>query len=891
MRVCWGNLRMAIAVVFEHRHGFVAVWMEGQQRGPPGGRRHAYNVTDENPPERTQSPKKGQVLPNASTKHAHAPVSGAHRPNQSRRLEADEEEELFRIKPPDYLNHPHFMRAVNHFDACSKPRASRSPVATPSLQQKTVAPPIRDVDEESLVPSLISCEEEENGTQLTDMQEKVFAHFASQQLRDHVCTRPAQPFFVGADADPSGTSAAYALYKGPGSFHNSAQLISEVDSMPAHMAGRTRLGPTALCRRAELRGIITALEMLLQLPHRPICAHLCVSSAYVVKAWGVWIPQWEAYGWPGEDVDAATRRRNKRFTRRMQLMSIDSSSSDSYSRKSDSTDNGSPTFRRTNRRLVDEDLLRELAALRTSLADIDARGGPSVYLYQIERKHNPADSLAIHCVLSEAPPLESDVFDESHLPVEYQPVRVISPPRLPAQDYARKSASPMPDDVFVNSPLSQKLGKRSPKTPTLNRATSPNLRAVSPLIGASPSRTMYTSPKLANPPSHGSPVLSVKQSSDAISAQTNSQSYLLHPSPASHSISSSQSPSIPLQAPSPHVRPESPPPSERVSLSPSDVEVYHNHFELSDHPQLEPRGKKLTADALREHDRKTGFHIPLWRRGRKAGSSVKSESVHSFMQRITPKALKKNKSQTSSPVSHFSTPRPALRTSASQPALRKAAEESKLVRHTNKVSPPVLKFEAEPAAAQNIRKQMEEVAQLEERLARQEVELERRRLILEKKSPVLRAPAHKATVFNNTKSDDEEDLGDYINETEDNDWLWESNFRRAPRIKERPITQEQKPKASSSGIPHEEHSVSTSPRARHASPILRPRVSKWQMLEEVRERNALPHAPKKDALGLYVDGDGFGSAAALSKSSPYFRSLRRKHFQYPLSDSEDSSYF
>ena len=321
-------------------------------------------------------------------------------------------------------------------------------------------------------------------------------------------------------------------------------------------------------------------------------------------------------------------------------------------------------------------------------------------------------------------------------------------------------------------------------------------------------------------------------------------------------------------------------------MSPSDVEVYHNHFELSDHPQVEPRGKKLTADALREHDRKTGFHIPIWRRGRRAGSSVKSESVHSFIQRITPKALKKNKSQPSSPESFFSTPRPVLRTSASQPALRKAADASQFARHADKMPSPTLKFEAEPTAT--LRKQIEEVAEREERLARQEVELDRQRLVLEQKSPVLRAPAKSATLFNNSKSDDEEDFGDYVHKIEDHDWFWESNFRRAPRVQERPGEQEQRPNASPSSIPREEHGESRAPRARHVSPVLRTRASKWQMLEEARGRNVLPHAPKQDALGLYVDGDGFGSAATLSKSSPYFDNLRKKRLQYPLSDSEDS---
>ena len=136
-----------------------------------------------------------------------------------------------------------------------------------------------------------------------------------------------------------------------------------------------------MCIRDRLRGIITALGMLSQSPYRPTCAHLCVSSAYVAKAWGVWIPHWEAHGWPGEEVDNSVRHSKKRWTRRMQLMSLDTSSSDSYSRKSDSPDHGSPTFRRTHRRLVDEDLLRELAALRTKLADMDALGGPSAVSY------------------------------------------------------------------------------------------------------------------------------------------------------------------------------------------------------------------------------------------------------------------------------------------------------------------------------------------------------------------------------------------------------------------------------------------------------------------------------------------------------------------------------
>ncbi|MHC4048289.1 hypothetical protein, partial [Bradyrhizobium sp. 23AC] len=44
-----------------------------------------------------------------------------------------------------------------------------------------------------------------------------------------------------------------------------------------------------------------ALQAIHDLYQGKACAHVCMDSPYVAKAWGSWIPNWEENGWPGDE--------------------------------------------------------------------------------------------------------------------------------------------------------------------------------------------------------------------------------------------------------------------------------------------------------------------------------------------------------------------------------------------------------------------------------------------------------------------------------------------------------------------------------------------------------------------------------------------------------------
>lgn len=324
---------------------------------------------------------------------------------------------------------------------------------------------------------------------LNEAMRRVMKQFSGHRMQDHRCNGYPIAVFVGATAVDTGSiiqpfvSGAVSLYFGPGHPKNMASILPEEDRVPAHIPNPKAPTPASLSRRAELRSAITALHTIYELYRGRACAHVCIDSAYVAKAWGTWIPAWEAKGWPGEDeggygegererwedeyyerrskqrraydregsryMDLPPRRdgyaseggryRSSRDSRRPSFDGRDdwlsndpyadrrsrrggergqrsssrrggsrrgydeySSEEEEYSSRRGGSRRGddySQARRRTmrrapGRRLVDEDLLRELADIRYEFARVERDRQGSAHLYLIDRTNNPADRMA-----------------------------------------------------------------------------------------------------------------------------------------------------------------------------------------------------------------------------------------------------------------------------------------------------------------------------------------------------------------------------------------------------------------------------------------------------------------------------------------------------------------
>lgn len=350
--------------------------------------------------------------------------------------------------------------------------------------------------------------------QLNEAMRRVMKQFAGHNLQDHRCDGYPIAVFVGATAIDTGSiiqphvSGAVSLYFGPGHPKNMASLLPEQDRTPSHLLNPRAPTPSSLSRRAELRSAITALHTVYELYRGRACAHVCIDSAYVAKAWGTWIPTWELKGWPGEDdeeegdrerweeeyyerrrtqrraydrhgaryMDLPDRRggsgrdgyasdggryrdsrapsRRREYDDRDDWLSNDPYANHSprratrrrggrsnydYPSEEDSPPRGGrrrydpvddyrhadsyspdrssfrrrPMRRAPGRRLVDEDLLRELADIRYEFARVERDRKGSAHLYLIDRSNNPADRMARAVVKSEGSLLNSqaDEFD------------------------------------------------------------------------------------------------------------------------------------------------------------------------------------------------------------------------------------------------------------------------------------------------------------------------------------------------------------------------------------------------------------------------------------------------------------------------------------------------
>lgn len=550
---------------------------------------------------------------------------------------------------------------------------------------------------------------------LTPIQSAVLQQFSSASLTDHVCHDSVRALFVGAERNRTGTNAHYAIFAGEHSSLNTTAMLTDADRSPPHMSRRGPFTPAALTRRAELRGTILALSTVARLPLRPACVHMCINSTYVAKAWGTWIPQWELHGWPGREVQPPRTKpgmpqrgldpndgepRTPKRTPSISRTETNDSSSFASSESPAATDSTASASGRRTRRLVDEDLLRELAALRAQLAVLDSRGGPRVHLYLIEREHNPADALAVHAsdVAEEVTPrlrsqrseplLEQRVAPQSlhrqspalhvtpvlapvarEIPTSihaletmhlYEPKHAFSPPRVAAalsNERQRTMLSPLPDEVLLNSPR-EDMGR----PPSRARSPVSRLAAASPVMGLG--LVAGTSDEPFERP------WSRRERSDMGMSSSRRPVHPLATKTSASSLRVTHSPDEMTQKP-----------NKPMTSAQKTVSVTEN----------EPTAEKdvpLTAQALREHDRKTERGHWFKRRTPSRPSSrtsARSEGNVPLLHRFLPRFFRRLEepvpalppavdAQVESPGR---IPRPKLHTVASQPLLRRARNDER----------------------------------------------------------------------------------------------------------------------------------------------------------------------------------------------------------------------
>ncbi|PKI85590.1 hypothetical protein MVES1_000736 [Malassezia vespertilionis] len=558
-------------------------------------------------------------------------------------------------------------------------------------------------DEEGAVPLLINDttasydEQAENPHRapkpqavLSALQHSVYAQFSGAGLVDHACRGGIGVVFVCADVTQSsnmvgGPHACYAQYFGESHAFNTVVSLDAASLAPMHMVRRAKLTDQGVLRRAELKGLIDVLQRTVE-RNEYECIHVCVSSAYVAKAWGTWIPQWEASGWPGEadsetashssrlglrrsssatrslsssnsgsrvrtpigmrlDVDLTNSPKHRmtrsplakkhgagagnyavqtadtlstppRPQRRPRQLDADSPK-DSFQTTDYSTSPASGSTqsgRKSARRLVDEDLLRELSLLRKEFVQMELQSGPRVHLYLIDRVHNPAGSLAA---------MDEKVYkrDALQVPQSHSRQALYTPDSLAVGDSPTKRGMP----ARINE-----LGRASP---FLIRPT----KSVSQQSGveededASTGRILFSrkATSTLSPPAPASPTLSTRSRSKQ---PRSPKSVRAPPTPAPVLV--------PLPLPdldhpiSPASVETNDPPAPLSPLSPSAIQ--------------DTTPKPLTIEALQEHDRateendkaKSGRRFP----GRKAmsiRSGARSESGFSILSRLTAKMFRR----------------------------------------------------------------------------------------------------------------------------------------------------------------------------------------------------------------------------------------------------------
>lgn len=448
----------------------------------------------------------------------------------------------------------------------------------------------------------LSVPDTERSGSLPVLQQAVYAQFASANVDDHTCVGAPRAVFVAVAHDEDST-LTYTLFHGARHADNAVVQLTRAQLTQA-VRRRTPFSDEALYRRAELMAVCAALRQIVVQPLRRQCVHVCVSSPYIAKAWGVWIPDWETNGWPGDsDADSSlgggsgssqqtplrtnsqsssVRTPNSSLAdselrasaapltaellrtpvrsshaRRTRLASEGDSLRSSFDgpvTPSSGTGDSPAARPRPTRRLVDEDLLRELALLRAQLAAADARGGACVHLYLIERVHNPAAAAATTTAAPVAP----------------------APPR-PSSQASTRSARLRPQRSEPN------LGApRAARSPRLDTVRSPALESV---VSLAPD----PSPRAPRPPRLPRVAASPAVASAPLPEKRSPREPQLDRTPRLRQPSTPREPPI-------LTTPELPPPAP----------ASHTAAPASPSPRLAPPpAPALTADALLEHTKRT----------------------------------------------------------------------------------------------------------------------------------------------------------------------------------------------------------------------------------------------------------------------------------------------
>ena len=257
---------------------------------------------------------------------------------------------------------------------------------------------------------------------LSTMMHRVMAQFSYPIVDDHQCAGRVQCICMSSSVrqqsvlgSPSPQlRAAYGLFLGQGDKSNFAAALSQCEYAPGFLQRRRPPSAVTLLRRAELWGTLSALSYAINVLPPLSCAHVCIDSTYIAKAWSVWIPQWESNGWPSEGDPGS--RTSLATNRRLP----DADSASAFSATDDSI-SGSSTSTKRSRRLINEDLLRELARLHHRCAELELRGDICVHLYLIDRAHNPAEQMARGLAEQELPNLPNsqpalDALQRKHEP-------------------------------------------------------------------------------------------------------------------------------------------------------------------------------------------------------------------------------------------------------------------------------------------------------------------------------------------------------------------------------------------------------------------------------------------------------------------------------------------
>ncbi|WFD33280.1 hypothetical protein MCUN1_000093 [Malassezia cuniculi] len=301
------------------------------------------------------------------------------------------------------------------------------------------------------------------------MMNRVISQFSQSGVEDHRCIGRVQCICMNGSVRQQKTKeggdgllrAAYALYFGPDHPQNFAAALSTPEYAPGFLQRKRPPSAVALLRRAELWSIVAILRYAITVLPPLSCAHVCIDSTYIAKAWSVWIPHWEKNGWPSEN-DSFSRLGNNR-NRRM----VDSDATSVLSAFDDTMSLASTTTRRS-RRLINEDLLRELARLHNRCAELELRGDICVHLYLIDRANNPAEQMARAHAEKQLPQPQYS----TEVPVRRPPSRAI--PRPSELDKAEVSFE---SDMYEASDTSRQLRSHASE-PSLRRA---RVAAASPL--------------------------------------------------------------------------------------------------------------------------------------------------------------------------------------------------------------------------------------------------------------------------------------------------------------------------------------------------------------------------------------------------------------------------